>query len=101
VHYSEEQKAHLKQQFVAKRRRQIILAIALVPIVVMWGLVRFWWGETPFLHLPVAGTTYFVIIAVMGGVIFSAANWRCPACGDYLGQRINQRKCLNCGIRFR
>ena len=39
-----------------------------------------------------------VIIAAFIG--FSAVNWRCPACGKYLGADINRRLCRKCKTRL-
>jgi hypothetical protein len=38
---------------------------------------------------------------VLGLLIFSLTNWRCPACHGYLGKRINPRFCSKCGVRLR
>jgi hypothetical protein len=41
---------------------------------------------------------FFVILTFL---VFSALNWRCPACGRYLGSNIDRRRCRRCGTRLR
>lgn len=37
------------------------------------------------------------LIIVIGVVIFSRFNWRCPKCNKYLGKGSNPKHCSNCG----
>ena len=98
--YTGEQQEQFKQAFAVKRRRQIFLAVALVPILVLLlgGSSRH--GEQPVFHLP-AAVAYFAFIAIVGGLVFSIKNWRCPACGKYLGKSIGLCECPRCGIALR
>jgi len=40
-------------------------------------------------------------VLVAAAVIFSFANWRCPACNGYLGRGINPKFCSKCGTELR
>ena len=41
------------------------------------------------------------IICMVAFIVFSALNWRCPACGKYLGSDINRLVCRHCRTRLR
>ncbi|TMQ49613.1 MAG: hypothetical protein E6K73_09610 [Candidatus Eisenbacteria bacterium] len=47
----------------------------------------------------VFGPAFLVLVAA--AVIFSFANWRCPACNGYLGRGINPKFCSKCGTELR
>ena len=38
---------------------------------------------------------------VIGVVIFSLTNWRCPECNRYLGKTFNPSFCAGCGAQLR
>ena len=38
--------------------------------------------------------------AVLGVVIFSLTNWRCPECNKYLGKNFNPSFCSRCGTQL-
>ncbi len=45
--------------------------------------------------------TYLLALAVVVWVLCSAwRNWRCPACGGYLGQDPGVKACPKCGFKF-
>jgi MFS family permease len=39
-----------------------------------------------------------LIALVLGVLLFSFRNWRCPACNKYLGRAIHPKFCQNCGV---
>jgi len=85
-----------KKEYVARRKRQAISTIpvgALAAAVALGGGGLFGLGESAV--LVVVGA---VVLAFFG---FSLANWRCPACDRYLGQRLNPRECPACGQTLR
>jgi membrane-associated PAP2 superfamily phosphatase len=76
--YTEEQQEQFMREFAAKRRRQIIVAIGIAPFLVLLMAGSRRWGEDPLIQLPFV----FVVlglVAVVGGLVFSVTNWRCPA----------------------
>jgi hypothetical protein len=94
--YQSRQVAALKREFVARRRRQ---AISTVPVGLL-GLVLAL-GGWDSLGLGAQSLTVAVGGGVRGLFAFSLANWRCPACSAYLGQRLNPLRCRACGARLR
>jgi len=41
------------------------------------------------------------VVAALGVLWFSLANWRCPACEKRLGKDYNPRFCPRCGVRLK
>lgn len=95
--YTREQEAEFKQLFAQRRKRQIILAIPLVAAIV--GLAIFQGSEREdLLGIPPAIWTPAFLVLVLGALIFSFRNWRCPACDRYLGRQMNPTFCSKCGV---
>jgi hypothetical protein len=96
MEYTQQQKDDFKRQFALRRKRQLILAapIILFMLLMIWtekgsGSVA---GVPAFAFAPVA------FVVVLGGVLFSLRNWRCPACNRYLGKGMNPSFCPRCGV---
>ena len=90
--------ADVIEQFRMRRNRQLIISI---PAVIVIGLLV-WFADHPQSSpfnagavLPIVG-----IVFVVGLLILSFVNWRCPACDAYLGRGINPRFCRKCGARL-
>ncbi|GAB4372907.1 MAG: hypothetical protein Kow0062_09610 [Acidobacteriota bacterium] len=98
MQYTEEQKAMFKAQFSARRRRQIIVAIPFIAIVL---LLVFSQGKDAILGIPIAMAGAAGLVLILGGLVFSFYNWRCPACNRYLGKAINPGFCARCGVELR
>lgn len=99
MEYTDEQKEQFRREFAEKRRRQIMLAIPLVPIALLFVLSDDRHG-TPLIHLPSA-VIILGFIVIVGALAFSFKNWRCPGCGKYLGRTLGPRHCPKCGIALR
>jgi len=98
MEYTQQQREEFKQQFGIRRRRQMILAIPLVALVVVFAVLTDEKAGGTVLGLPMslAGPAFLVLI--LGALVFSFRNWRCPACDRYLGKGINPRFCQKCGV---
>jgi len=101
VEYTDDQKAAFRVEFALRRKRQLFVSIPL--IVVMLGLMTVLDEKR---KAPVLGLSPSVVVAVfavlMGGaLVFSLLNWRCPACGRYLGKHISPSFCHRCGVPLR
>jgi protein-S-isoprenylcysteine O-methyltransferase Ste14 len=97
--HSEHQKLELKEQFKQRRSRQLIMVL---PVLVMMG-VFFWLSKHPnasLAGLPPSTLSGVGIVVVVGALIFSLVNWRCPACNGYLGKGISPRFCRKCGFQL-
>ena len=98
MQYTEEQKASFKQVFAARRRRQIILAVPLVAIILGFALLADDRKGGMVLGIPVAVAGPPLLVLVGAAVVFSFWNWRCPACEKYLGKGLGPRFCPKCGV---
>jgi hypothetical protein len=98
MEYTEGQKASFKQEFAARRKRQIILAVPLVAIFIGFALLADDRNGGVVLGMPAAVVAPAFLVLVVGAIVFSFRNWRCPACDKYLGKGINPRFCPNCGV---
>ncbi len=99
MEYTEEQKEQFKQEFAVKRRRQLMLSAPLVIVVVLFMLADNRRGA-PLLVLPPA-VMWAGLGLILFGLVFSFKNWRCPACGKYLGRSFGPRHCPKCGVALR
>src|SRR5262245_49400007 len=95
--FTAEQEAEFKRVFAIRRRRQMILAVpfffVFLAMIFFRGSER---GEMFGLPATVIGPGFLVI--VVGALIFSIRNWRCPACDKYLGRGMNPKFCVRCGV---
>jgi len=97
MEYTEQQKADFRQQFRVRRQRQLILAIPLIALFVVFTVLSDEMRSGTVAGLPVSAAVPAFLILVAGAVVFSFQNWRCPACGRYLGKGLNPRFCQKCG----
>jgi hypothetical protein len=95
---TEQQKEEIKQVFRLRRKRQIILSIPLIFLVIALLFMEDKVNSGSVLGIPAdtAGVGFFVF--VIGSLLFSFRNWRCPSCNKYLGKRINPKFCSSCGV---
>jgi hypothetical protein len=97
MEHTEQEKAAFKEQFGLRRKRQIILAIPLVALIVAFSVLADEQTGGSMLGLPIAVVGPAFAVLVVGAIVFSLRNWRCPACDRYLGKGINPRFCPKCG----
>ena len=97
MEYTQEQKAHFKEQFAVRRKRQLMLAIPLVALILLITLSER--GSRDVFGVPhqTIGIGFFLFVAC--ALLFSFRNWRCPACDKYLGKGI-PRYCPRCGVEL-
>ena len=89
----------ITKDFRVRQGRQLFaMAIALLLLIVLVLLYKRsdLFGEIS--RYSIFAAQVVVISAFIG---FSAVNWRCPACGKYLGTDINRRICRKCKTRLR
>ena len=100
MQYTEEQKSRFKREFAERRRKQMILVIPFLILIVG----SFFMGDRDVSSIfgissEAAGLAFLILVA--GALAFSFRNWRCPACDKYLGKVINPKHCHACGIELR
>jgi hypothetical protein len=90
---TEYQKARVREEFATRRKRQLIVTIPIVLLLIGSVLL----GERT------ENTAYPLVLigVVLVTLVFSFRNWRCPACDGYLGRGINPKFCSKCGAQLR
>ena len=94
---TQQQKADIKDEFRRRRRRQLL---ATVPLLAIIG-VSFWLRRDPAATLAgqrLAALVPVALVVIVGFVVFTLVNWRCPACKSYLGKGIGPSFCRKCGV---
>lgn len=84
-------------------RRHARQKIATAPFIAVLAIGAILWvlrkvGIVTGPH-PLLGWTLFGVVLILG--LFAAWNWRCPACGGYLGRKLSPRTCVHCGAALR
>ena len=100
MEYTEDQKEQFRQQFAVKRRHQVLLLVPLLVFGVLVALTSRNHG-VPALGIPPEVIVFSFAVVALGAAAFSFWNWRCPACGKYLGRGLGPRFCRRCGIELR
>ena len=100
MEYTEQQRQEFKNEFAARRRKQLIATIPFVILIILFATIN----ENTGLVLGSIPISIFIpifIIVVIGLLVFSIKNWRCPACNKYLGKAFNPSFCSKCGVGLR
>jgi hypothetical protein len=99
LQYTDYQRVAFKHTYAKRFRRQLVMIMLLFAVMASLALTRD--GATFFgLSVAVLGPIT-LIVALVAWVIFSARNWRCPACHKSLGRAFNPRHCRWCGVELR
>src|SRR5882724_3558100 len=99
MQYTEEQLRNFRIEFGRRRARQLALAAVLIGFVVAFQIPRI--GGPEILPLPPQALATSVVVFLVGALVVSFRNWRCPACNAYLGKASNPRFCSECGVPLR
>ena len=100
MQYTQEQLDQFKSTFAARRRRQLIAVVPVLLAAVTIGAADEATGTT-IGGLPLSYALPVAIVAILGLLLFSFTNWRCPACNAYLGKAISPAFCSHCGTPLR
>ncbi len=98
--WTPQQERVFKETFAVRQRRQISVAIPLV-IAMFWYVVAADEPAGTVLGYPLAVVGPLFLVFIVGALVFSLKNWRCPACDRYLGKVWNPRHCHSCGVALR
>ncbi len=96
-----QQATAIKQEFGTRRNRQILLSIAIIGSFILGAVAL---GEKGQAILGAGLSAVLGPVIVLFGVFalgLSFWNWRCPACGRYLGRAMNPKFCAKCGVALR
>ena len=100
MQYNERQKTEFKETFAQRRRKQLMVAALIIPIVLLAVFYEDSGADTILGYSSeVFGPVFLGVVVV--ALIFSFRNWRCPGCNKYLGRSINPKFCQNCGVELR
>jgi rubrerythrin len=95
MEYTHEQLAGFKAEFARRQKRQFAVAAVILAGAISLMILR---NRSP-LESPVG---IVLIVAAMGAIlVFTLQNWRCPACGKYLGKGAFPRFCPQCGVALK
>ena len=84
--------------FQRRRRRQIWLLVLGLPFLVVLAGFR---AMPAQLNNAVAGGLGLAAIGYVAfACVFSLWNWRCPACGRWLGNQLSPARCRKCGVNL-
>src|SRR5438105_10248260 len=99
MEYTEQQKAEFKEQFRERKKRQTVVSVLVCVLLVPVFIIRAFPNSPISDYILFVGVGFFA--AVVSAIVFSHKNWRCPACGKYLGQSMNPKHCQSCGVALR
>ena len=99
MEYTEQQKVEFKAAFALRRRNQTLVSVPFFVVLVVLAFTR---GSDAVGRLTnTTAILYGLLFAgVIGVLVFSFRNWRCPACNRYLGRTFNPRHCVGCGAQL-
>jgi hypothetical protein len=90
---------NVMSEFKQKKTRQLLAAIpavlAIVPLVIAEDV-----GPNGLWGIPIIVLAPICLVVILGVLVFSLINWRCPGCKGYLGKKISPRFCSKCGIQL-
>ncbi len=93
MEYTQEQLVGFKKDFARKRRRQLWITVLYVPAVIsLMVSLRVSEGQ---------GGAWLLgggMVGLVATLALSLLNWRCPACGQYLGRDKKLSFCPRCGV---
>lgn len=100
MEYTERQKQEFKRQFASIRRKQMVVSGLLIIVMIPYVTANESTGMVLGTY-PIAMVVPVFFVVVIGALVFSFRNWRCPACNKYLGRSLNPHYCWKCGIALR
>lgn len=83
------------EEFTKRRNRQWTCAV-----IAIVGICFTSSGHGGIAGLPRAFVDTVVFGLMVGVVLFSFVNWRCPACDGYLGKGTSPKFCRKCGTQL-
>jgi hypothetical protein len=100
VQYTPQQERAFKETFSVRQRRQILFTVPILALVVIFIVAADEKART-ILGMPMTAVAPLLFVFIVGTLVFSLKNWRCPACDRYLGKVWNPKHCHSCGVALR
>jgi hypothetical protein len=98
VDYTDHQKQEFRDDFAARRKRQLLATIPILLVVVALAMADQNSGQLLGFGVAIWGPV--ALVCILGFTVFTLKNWRCPACDRYLGKGIFPRFCAKCGVQL-
>jgi hypothetical protein len=98
--FSGDEKQRIIREFARRQQRQLVLTLPVV-ILMAGAVVAAEKGSGLLFGVSFAVWAPLVVAALVGVVVFSLVNWRCPACRGYLGKGFSPRFCPRCGVQLK
>lgn len=92
----------MQENFAEFKRRRARQISALFPLALVF-IALYWLQSHPKEQLFGLSTIAWAAIMgaiIVGFIVFTLSNWRCPSCRSYLGKGINPRFCRQCGTQL-
>ena len=93
--------AWVMAEFRTRKRRQWAASVPVILVMILF----IWMGEDERGKRVAgfSGETLAVasVVVVVGVLLFSFWNWRCPACNRYLGRGLGPSFCPKCGAQLK
>jgi hypothetical protein len=94
MEYSTEEISRFQEEFAKKRRLQLLI---IAPMFLILIVIVFFPAYGKEIGLTPENLKYGLLYYVILAVGLSFYNWRCPACGKYLGRSLWIKYCSKCG----
>lgn len=101
--YTPEQQREFARKFAVAKRRQIIGMMLYAPFMAFLFILASTAEQTGSIAFGIPLFLFWSVFvgALLGMLIFTLYNWRCPACHEYLGRKhLNPRYCPACGTQL-
>jgi hypothetical protein len=94
MEYSVQEISRFKEEFAKKQRLQMLFIAPMFVVLIVAVFFPAYGKEMGLTPETIKwGLLYYVLLAVG----LSWYNWRCPACGKYLGRSLWIKYCAKCG----
>ena len=92
----------ITEEFISRKKKRNVTTATLVLLLVfsLPCMMYFLDSEISALSGKVAAMLVLVV-SFVGIFTFEAINWRCPACGNYLGSMSNPTFCPHCKTKLK
>ena len=100
MEHTPQQTEEFKREYSTRRRRQLVVSAPFIVAIVLLAVAQDREAGT-VAGIPQGIWLPVFVVGVIGLLIFSLFNWRCPACSAYFGRTWNPRFCSKCGTPLR
>lgn len=92
---TQERNPQVVEEFKRRQRKQLLVSLLAIAVALFVFIQADRGGSIAGMSCSSLAIPAFAVI--LGVLIFSLQNWRCPACNGYLGKAISPRFCSKCG----